>query len=356
MLPLLAVTALGQALGVVTPPGFELPLREDLGERAIENEDAVLADTVVVLTDIVQRKWDEQDRALRDVHAKGICVNAQFVVHDAPPALRHGVFAQDKTYDAIVRFSSSELVPEQDDWEPSFRGFAIKIYGVEGPALVDLGDGEKNTQDFLFNNWSTFPMRDAQAYHDAMEVRRDGALRALTFAPTHLYAIPALAAPKRIASPLRARYYSQSVIQVGDVATKMTVRPCKVRRASLPREHGPNYLRDAAKEELARADACFDVYVQTRTSENADATPVEDHTVEWSEARAPLERVARIVIPRQDFDTPAMHARCEKLELSPWHTVAAHRPLGSLNRARLTVYRALAEFRRTHHAEKVAAR
>ena len=93
--------------------GFELPLRGDLGEARIDDEDAILADTVQVLTDIVTTKLEAQGQhALRDVHAKASgCMTARFVVHDPPPALRHGVFATDHTYDAVVRFSSSELGP-----------------------------------------------------------------------------------------------------------------------------------------------------------------------------------------------------------------------------------------------------
>ena len=72
---------------------------------------------------------------------------------------------------------------------------------------------------------------------------------------------------------------------------------------------------------------------------------IEDATVEWKEAESPYHAVARISIPRQRFDDDARMARCEQVGFNPWHCLAEHRPLGSMNRARRSIYQAMAAFR-----------
>lgn len=62
-----------------------------------------------------------------------------------------------------------------------------------------------------------------------------------------------------------------------------------------------------------------------------------------------------IRLPRQDAYSPA-RARFfdELMTFRPAHSLAEHRPLGSVMRARLQVYRALSEFR--HRENGVQAR
>ena len=50
------------------------------------------------------------------------------------------------------------------------------------------------------------------------------------------------------------------------------------------------------------------------------------------------------------FD-PAKNAFFEDLSFSPAHALAAHRPLGSVNRARLAAYQALAQRRRSENSK-----
>ena len=73
--------------------------------------------------------------------------------------------------------------------------------------------------------------------------------------------------------------------------------------------------------------------------------PIEDATVAWDEAVSPFRKVATIDIPPQQFESPARMELCENLAFNPWHSLAVHRPLGGLNRARKELYRQLADFR-----------
>ena len=56
--------------------------------------------------------------------------------------------------------------------------------------------------------------------------------------------------------------------------------------------------------------------------------------------------VATLRLPAQDAGSPARRRFFDDvLSFSPAHALAAHRPLGSVMRARLEVYQALSDFR-----------
>ncbi|MDH3914498.1 MAG: hypothetical protein OEU09_24750, partial [Rhodospirillales bacterium] len=50
--------------------------------------------------------------------------------------------------------------------------------------------------------------------------------------------------------------------------------------------------------------------------------------------------VAKITIPapQKNIDGPQQVERCEALAFTPWHSLADHQPLGSINRLRKAVY------------------
>jgi hypothetical protein len=73
--------------------------------------------------------------------------------------------------------------------------------------------------------------------------------------------------------------------------------------------------------------------------------PIEDAQAPWPEHLSQYEPVARLILPLQTAWTPAQDAAFEDLTFSPAHALAAHRPLGAVNRARLAVYSALSRRR-----------
>ena len=97
------------------------------------------------------------------------------------------------------------------------------------------------------------------------------------------------------------------------------------------------------QKHLSSQTASFDFMVQLRT--RPAIQPVEDAGVEWLEADSPFVKVATLRIPAQEFRTAERAALAEQLSFSPAHSLQAHRPVGGLNRARVAIYRALAEFR-----------
>ena len=82
--------------------------------------------------------------------------------------------------------------------------------------------------------------------------------------------------------------------------------------------------------------------------------PVEDASAEWPEDRSSYRTVARLVLPAQDAYSPARQASVDdELSLAPGHSLAAHRPLGSIMRARMKAYAVLGGARRRDNGDPV---
>src|SRR4051812_574698 len=82
---------------------FDLPLRADLGEKAIEDEREVLETNRQNLIKFMERTYPGKGfKALRDFHTKAHgCVKAKFqVMKNIAPDLAQGVLKPNKTYDA----------------------------------------------------------------------------------------------------------------------------------------------------------------------------------------------------------------------------------------------------------------
>lgn len=92
----------------------------------------------------------------------------------------------------------------------------------------------------------------------------------------------------------------------------------------------PDAFRDAMIGLLAEHDAAFDVRAQLCT--DLVTMPVEDVSVAWPEDQSPHRTVARLVLPRQRAWSE------ERLTFNPIHALEAHRPLGSIMRARMGIY------------------
>jgi hypothetical protein len=77
---------------------------------------------------------------------------------------------------------------------------------------------------------------------------------------------------------------------------------------------------------------------------------VEDAAVVWPEDESPYVTVARITAPAQNTWSAEKQVAVDAgLSFSPWHALAAHRPLGSVMRARKTAYEQSAKFRAEHN-------
>ncbi len=144
-------------------------------------------------------------------------------------------------------------------------------------------------------------------------------------------------------------FYSQAPLLYGAYMAKLCVSPVSDNLVALNAQsvdlHGkPDGLRALVRAFFATQGATWEVRIQLCT--DLDDMPIEDAAVEWPQDASPYRAVARITVPLQDSWGPAMVAAVDEgLTFSPWRGLAAHRPLGSVMRARRQAYEASARFR-----------
>ncbi len=283
----------------------------------------------------------------RDAHPKHTALlQARFTVEAGlPPALRVGLFAQPRSFDAWVRFSNASGTP-QSDAAKDLRGCAIKLRDVPGQRIAE--SDEPSTQDFLMVNIPTMPLGTVKLFHDAIYLSTEWS--ALLFAAKMLATgnariLKALQAAKtNPSSPADIRYWSTTPYLFGaGQAAKYSLVPTSGYKSSLPSTLGERYLSENLQRHLAQGEASFDFKLQSRI--DPAGMPIEDAGVEWREDQAPFVKVATLRIPQQEFRTLERDALSEALTFSPAHALIEHRPLGGVNRARMRIYKEQSAFR-----------
>jgi Catalase len=281
----------------------------------------------------------------RDAHPKmhGL-VRAEFTVHsNLEDAYRVGVFAQPATYLAWVRFSNANSTAQPDD-KRDIRGMAIKLEGVQGDKLSGESDCAEN-QDFLLISTDAFICRDVKAFDGMVSAIQGSLWSKLRFFAGNLGVVWRLiGAFKVFANPLSIRYFSSTPYLLGEHPVKFCITPVAPLAQPVPDHPGDNFLREAMARQLSQKGAEFVFGIQRQT--DPKRMPVEDASMQWDEAASPFEPVATLRIVAQNFDTPERNRQGEDMRFSPWHCLAVHRPLGSINRARRVVYHGISELRR----------
>jgi len=345
---LIALSALLVTL-IMAPPGISqesstsVPSGAD--QEVIEPNEAALIDEITRSSiDRLKMQFADGKRpVLRDAHPKlhGL-VRAQFIVlDDVPSELRHGVFKTPRTYDALIRFSAGN-VEVKEDTIPQAAGMAIKLLGVEGEKLLE-SEKDATTQDFIMINAPIFFVRNLADYALLHKYMEKGELKQFfKTRPAETEAIKTIRG-QELFNPLQVRYWSMTPYLLGDRAIKFSASPISRVSNLKPETKGPNFLRDVMKKQLETEDVYFDFGVQVQT--DPVTMPIEDPLVLWDEAESPFQRVALIRIPMQDISLPGKDELAENLSFTPWHALPEHRPLGSNNRARRTVYEAISQFR-----------
>ena len=94
-------------------------------------------------------------------------------------------------------------------------------------------------------------------------------------------------------------------------------------------------------------DIVLDFKIQVRENDPTKPKEIEDATTTWGGNEIDnYVSVARIDIPSpQEPDSQEVIELCEKLAFNPWHALAAHQPIGGINRVRRQVYRSSAQHR-----------
>jgi Catalase len=281
-----------------------------------------------------------QQGTQRGFHAKShACLDGKLTLDPArPPHTRFGVFADESPERSVyVRFSNG-VGWSQSDKDLDARGMAIKVLDV--PGTTYLAD-ESGTQDFLLTNAPTPVGKDAVEFMEFARANADGTLAQLFFLAGHVStAGGALTATSPIDSVVKAQYWSGGAYHLGaHQAIKYTAKPCDPYLPRPPRPDHADYLQ-LDVEDAARGGICMALYVQFQA--DPALTPIENASVEWTEELSPFVKVATITMPAQ---TTWDRQKCDQLSFSPWHAIAAHKPMGHINRARRHVYDASRSFR-----------
>jgi hypothetical protein len=317
---------------------------------------------VATLLDIAKNVGERQRHTVRAVHAKshGLLKAEVVVLPDLREELRQGLFAKPGSYSAVMRFSS-EPGDVLSDHISTPRGLAIKVIGVGGEMLSNHAG--QVTQDFVFNNASTFAANAdaflkairlrakhvddpealkqavssaAQAAEEALELvgQKSAFLKGFGHPPTH---------------PLGETYHTAAPLRFGDYFGKLRLAPVSdnliaLRGTHVDHPHSWNCLKDSIVAFFQRETAVWELRVQLCT--DLTKMPVEDTSVEWDERLSPSLTVARITAQPQNAYSDARRVWVdEQLSFNTWHSLAAHRPLGSIMRARFKAYQASSDFR-----------
>lgn len=292
-----------------------------------------------------------QDPVRRPVFLKphGVARGTLTVAPDLPPDLRLGFLRtaheQPDGLTAWVRFSS-DTVPGMPDLRTTL-GIGVKLFGVPGPKLL-AGEEEAATQDLLLQNHDVFFVDTAR---DMCEFTKAGVVDGdyepyLREHPVTREILDAMARFEE--SVLTAAYWSVLPSAFGSerfVKYKLVPAGCEPGDPqAVPPDEDPGYLGADLRHRLAAGAAAFDLMLQFRT--DPQLMPLDRATVRWDEAVSAPVKVARLTLQQQDLTARGQAAYGENLAYNPWHSLAEHRPVGSISDVRRTVYRASAEQRR----------
>ena len=361
-----------------------------------------LVDLTVELQD--KRKPSQDGKLFRGVHAKSHgCVKAEFAINrDIAETYQVGLFAEPgKVHEAWIRFSNASVLREDDlkandegIRQNGSRGMAIKVMDVDGE-MLDTDDG-RNNQDFLMINTPEFAFANVRDYlrlnrilkrsekgdvgkpfffpaavkdprlPDAVRAQLQAAIDndpllkdltppdlARTFASAQ---VVGKIESQTVRNPMQVRYFGAAPFLFGDGRVmRFSAAPCGTPPVQAPFANitpdnpSPNYLREALTATMSGQEAvCFDFKVKVRSA-GSDGLNIEDATTSWPETAGDWEEVdlAKVTIPAPQMpDTPEAREQCERLAFNPWHSLAAHQPLGGINRLRRGVYSASAKNRR----------
>lgn len=334
---------------------------------SIEQPEPDEAETIQALKDqfhkILETTSADYGHAVRSVHAKGHgLASGTLRVHDGlPPELAQGLFARSGEYEAIIRLSTNagDIL---DDSISLPRGLAMKIMGVEGERLP--GSEGDTTQDLILVNGPAFAASTPKQFLGNLKMlasttdKAEGAKKVLSaFLRGAEAALEAVGGQSTLLNtlggarpvhPLGATYYSQTPYRYGDHVAKFQLVPVsgiKDYAAETINASGrPDAIRTAVNELMVEQGGTWELRVQLCT--DLEKMPVEDAAVVWDEKESPYRTVATLTVPPQiSWEDPASDLLEDRLSFMPWHGLAAHQPLGGVNRARREPYQFSTEYR-----------
>ena len=347
-----------------------IPYSDDV-EKPLEDESQIASDLVKALLSISHKTYADSHHGLRSVHAKShaLLIGDLTVVPNLPSDLAQGLFAKGGSYLVVMRFSTTpgDILP---DSVSTPRGLAVKILGVEGDRLP--GSENDITQDIVMVNGPAFQTSNAKAFLGNLKLLaattdkgeglkvaasavlqgtekvvealggKSGALRGLGGEPPN--------------HPLGETYYTAVPLRFGDYMAKLSLVPVADELTELKGHRiamkSKTAIREAMIDHFSIFGGEWELRVQLCT--DLDTMPIEDAATVWPENQSPYLAVARLKVdPQIAWSDERSAAIDDGMSFSPWHGLAAHRPLGSIMRLRKSAYEASAGFRAQHSGRTI---
>jgi len=261
------------------------------------------------------------------------------VKDDLPDFARQGLFGAPASFDVTVRLSNGGL-DRAPDRTPDVRGFAIRVLGVEGESA--LGNGPARSQDFTLINQEAFAFPGSDEFVAFVVAAAGGGAALLKFLFKR-YGL--IGGPARMLKLIKSmgRPFGGFATETLFSAVPMACGPYAVRVRLVPAGANGTAVKGANADwgadfsaRLAKHHLQWDLQLQPFVNEAL--TPIEDASVNWP---SPYTTVARLSLPRQDTASAKgqeLAAEAEAGVFDPWQALAAHRPLGDVQRARKVVY------------------
>ena len=313
---------------------------------------------------------------VRNAHAKGygLARGEVEILSGIPNEYAQGIYAKPGRHEAMVRFSNGTNHVGDDRFLGPITGIGLKLFGIEGRTLLD-DEPDSHTFDYALINHPVFfvntlkhyifiqslfanlglpppamtPEEKEAALHRILYnfVTGKGTLPPEEWAWEELGAFLQLAQHKPI-NLLLSTYWTMGAVRHGDYVAKVRVAPVqsfadRVMQREIDFDSAGQVFRPALVAELRERPYEFDIQVQLST--DLVRMPVEKTTVVWPESLSPYVTVAKLRLPQQDIGGEDNFERMDKTSMSPWRVTEEHRPLGSIMRSRLEVYRESSKLR-----------
>ncbi len=309
----------------------------------------------------------------RGAHAKGhaLLEGTLTVVKTDAFGCQTGLFATPgKTFPVRVRLSSGSPAI-QSDGERDARGMAIRVTVADQDAskFLNVTGETPDKQDFILFSNPVFFASDVRQFTTIFGILSTRSkpeqvgrllgflLKARSVKPLWFMASTLFRSP--INHPLAIEYHSASPYMLGEhLVAKYSVEALDreaFRRA--PRGAGDDFLTRAVEgDEKTPLKLAFYVHVLSTREMPGEGIKdiVEDATVDFRKLGARKVKVAELELRHADPKDRSDRDAAEGMDFNPWNSLAAHRPLGSLNRARLIAYRDSLDFRQGNETARPA--
>ncbi len=354
------------SLSTVMNVQLEVPVRFSPSVERPDGDEAKTTQALIAtLRYINEKTFADGGHAIRSVHAKthGILQGYLEVDTDLPSDLAQGLFAKPGRYPVVMRFST---IPGDilDDSVSTPRALAIKVIGVEGERLE--GSEGDVTQDFVLNNGPAFGAPNPKRFLARLRLlarttnraQRLKKILSAVMRQVQKVIVVITGRPNSTVATLGGHpethilgdtFYSQAPLRFDDFIAKISVAPKSPELKALTRSplnvNGvPNGLREAVLDFFKKNGGVWEVRAQLCT--DLEHMPIENAAVVWSEEVSPYQRIARITVkPQLAWSEIRSSVVDDGMSFTPWHGLAAHRPLGGIMRVRKAAYEAAKKFR-----------